>query len=166
MHNVKRAAQRGSQEWLAVQPAISVKRAVNGSMASSETAAARAARPTMSTVMLRTKTQSPAATLAAAMDAQAEVAAELLKAMANAQRLRILCLLIEGERSVGEINADVALSQSALSQHLAVLRERGLVETRREAQTVYYRVADGPVHAIIETLHGLYCPGPGAGRGC
>jgi DNA-binding transcriptional ArsR family regulator len=91
------------------------------------------------------------------MQAQAEAAADLLKAMANPQRLRVLCLLIEREMSVGEINALVDLSQSALSQHLAVLREKKLVSTRREAQTVYYSVTDGLVHDIIETLHTAFC---------
>jgi DNA-binding transcriptional ArsR family regulator len=91
------------------------------------------------------------------MQAQAEAAADLLKAMANPQRLRVLCLLIEREMSVGEINALVDLSQSALSQHLAVLRETKLVNTRREAQTVYYSVTDGLVHDIIETLHAAFC---------
>ena len=95
---------------------------------------------------------------AAAMARQADSAADLLKALANPQRLRILCLLIEGERSVSEINGDVTISQSALSQHLAVLREKGLVTTRKQSQTVYYQVAQGPVHQIIETLHDVYCP--------
>ena len=99
----------------------------------------------------------PPATLATQMDGKAEAAAELLKAMANAQRLRVLCLLVEREQSVGEINARVRLSQPALSQHLAVLRETGLVETRREAQTVYYSLVDGPVRALIGTLHAVYC---------
>ncbi len=95
------------------------------------------------------------------MQAQAEAAAELLKAMSNPQRLRVLCLLLEGERSVGEINARIDLSQSALSQHLAMLRESALVTTRRQAQTVYYSVGSGPVHDIIQTLHAIYCPPPG-----
>lgn len=98
--------------------------------------------------------------IAAAMAEQAEAAAELLKAMANPQRLRVLCLLAEGERSVGEINAAVALSQSALSQHLAVLREQGLVKTRREAQTIRYSLVDGPVAKLIHALHDIYCPAP------
>lgn len=96
--------------------------------------------------------------MAAAMAAQAEAAAELLKTLGNPQRLRILCLLVEGELSVGEINAQVPLSQSALSQHLAVLREQALVETRREAQTIFYTVADGPARALLATLHDWYCP--------
>ena len=104
---------------------------------------------------------SPARTLAAnagqQMQAQAEAASDLLKAMANPQRLRVLCLLIEREMSVGEINALVDLSQSALSQHLAVLRDKGLVNTRREAQAVFYSVADGTVHDVIEALHRNLC---------
>jgi DNA-binding transcriptional ArsR family regulator len=94
----------------------------------------------------------------AAMARQADTAVDLLKALANPQRLRILCLLIEGERNVSEINGVVSISQSALSQHLAVLREKGLVTTRKQSQTVFYQVAEGPVHQIIETLHDLYCP--------
>lgn len=92
------------------------------------------------------------------MQAQAEQAAELMKALSHPQRLRVMCMLIDGERTVGEINAEVELSQSALSQHLAVLREGGLVQTRREAQSVYYSVAPGPVQQIIRTLHDVYCP--------
>ena len=100
----------------------------------------------------------------AAMQAHAGDAAQLLKALANEKRLQILCLLTAGERSVGDINALLDLSQSALSQHLAVLREDGLVSTRREAQTIYYTLASGPARQIIETLHGIYCGAP-AGRG-
>lgn len=92
------------------------------------------------------------------MQAQAEQAAELMKALSHPQRLRVMCLLIDGERTVGEINAEVDLSQSALSQHLAVLREGGLVRTRREAQSVYYAVAPGPVQRVIQALHDAYCP--------
>ena len=84
-------------------------------------------------------------------------AAQLLKALANEKRLVVLCLLADGERSVGELNAELDLSQSALSQHLAVLRTDGLVETRRDAQTIYYTLAAGPAQRIIETLHGIYC---------
>lgn len=93
-----------------------------------------------------------------AMAREADAAVELLKALANPQRLRILCLLIEGERSVSQINALIPLSQSALSQHLAVLRDQELVVTRRQSQTVFYQVAEGPAHRIIEILHDLYCP--------
>lgn len=92
------------------------------------------------------------------MQSRAEQASQLLKTLGNAQRLRVLCLLLEGEMSVGQINAQLpGLSQSALSQHLARLREEGLVSTRREAQTVWYALPPGPAHAIIATLYELYC---------
>src|SRR5690349_14850738 len=91
------------------------------------------------------------------MSRQAGDAAQLLKMLGHEQRLRVLCLLVGGELSVGQLNERIDLSQSALSQHLAKLREQGLVATRREAQTIYYRLIDGPVAAIIETLHGIYC---------
>lgn len=93
-----------------------------------------------------------------AMNAQSEAASDLLKALANPQRLRILCLLIEGELAVSQLNEHVQLSQSALSQHLALLRNKELVSTRKHAQTVYYSVANGPVRSIIQTLHDIYCP--------
>jgi DNA-binding transcriptional ArsR family regulator len=93
------------------------------------------------------------------MARHADSAAALLKALANANRLAILCQLVSGERSVSELNRKVALSQSALSQHLALLREDGLVETRREAQAIYYRLADGPAARVLETLHAIYCGG-------
>lgn len=105
---------------------------------------------------------------AAAMTAHADTASRLLKSLANAQRLRILCLLVTGERSVGELNERLDLSQSALSQHLARLREDGLVTTRREAQTIHYRLASGPAQRLIKTLHGIYCaptPKRAGGRG-
>jgi ArsR family transcriptional regulator, virulence genes transcriptional regulator len=85
-------------------------------------------------------------------------AAALLKALANEQRLSILCSLLEGPLSVGQINDRVDLSQSALSQHLAVLREGGWVQTEKQAQTVYYSVPIGPVHKMLDTLKGIYCP--------
>ena len=92
-----------------------------------------------------------------AMRAHAGDAARLLRALAYDKRLMLLCLLFGGERSVGELNARVDLSQSALSQHLAVLRNDGLVNTRREGQTILYALADGPAQRVIETLHGIYC---------
>lgn len=94
---------------------------------------------------------------AESMRAHAADATRLLKVLANEKRLMLLCLLVEGERSVGELNARVELSQSALSQHLAILREDGLVTTRREAQTIYYALAEGPAQRVIDTLHGIYC---------
>ncbi len=76
-------------------------------------------------------------------------AARLLKALANEKRLLLLCKLVEGERSVSELNASVDRSQSALSQHLAVLRSDKLVSTRREAQTIYYSLAPGPAQQVL-----------------
>ena len=103
---------------------------------------------------------SPATSLdAVAMRRHAGEAAALLRALANPQRLLILCHLAEGECSVGELHAQLDLSQSALSQHLAKLREEGLVATRKEAQTVYYSLTPGPALAVIRTLHDAYCPG-------
>lgn len=92
-----------------------------------------------------------------AMRAHAADASRLLKALANEKRLMLLCLLAEGERSVGELNARLDLSQSALSQHLAILRDDGLVTSRREAQSIYYGLAQGPAQRVIDTLHGIYC---------
>ncbi|MHA7856673.1 MAG: ArsR/SmtB family transcription factor [Henriciella sp.] len=91
-------------------------------------------------------------------EAKAEVAASLLKAMSNPHRLMVLCRLGASEASVGELQADAGLSQSALSQHLAVLRERALVETRREGQTIYYKLSNPAVRDVIETLMKIYCP--------
>ena len=91
------------------------------------------------------------------MRAHAGDASRLLKALANENRLMILCLLAEGERSVGQVNEGVDLSQSALSQHLAVLRSEGLVTTRRDAQTIYYSLAEGPARQVIGLLHDIYC---------
>ncbi len=91
------------------------------------------------------------------MRAHAGDAARLLKSIANEKRLQVLCLLAEGERSVGELNAQLDLSQPALSQHLALLREDGLVRTRREAQTILYSIAPGPGQQLLRTLHAIYC---------
>lgn len=84
-------------------------------------------------------------------------AAELLKALANRQRLLVLCALLDGAKSVGEINARVPLSQSALSQHLAVLRARALVTTERRSQTIYYALSEGPALEILGVLYRTYC---------
>lgn len=93
-----------------------------------------------------------------AMQQHAQAAAALLKVLANENRLMILCTLIAGEMSVGELNAQVPLSQSALSQHLASLREAGLVSTRKEAQTVYYSVQGDEAVKVIAVLQSIYCP--------
>jgi len=88
-------------------------------------------------------------------------AAGLMKALGNESRLLILCALSEGERSVGQLNDIVPLSQSALSQQLARLREQGLVQTRRESQTIFYSLSPGPADQVIRLLHDIYCPGDG-----
>ena len=92
-----------------------------------------------------------------ALGQHADEASTMLKALANPQRLRLLCLLVDGELSVGELNRRVDLSQSALSQHLSRLRAEGLVATRREAQTIFYRLELGPARDVIAVLHDCYC---------
>jgi len=93
----------------------------------------------------------------AAVQEHACEAAALLKALANDQRLLVLCSLLEGALSVGEINDRVELSQSALSQHLAVLRTARIVTTRRESQTIYYALAEGPALKVMEVLYEAFC---------
>ena len=90
-------------------------------------------------------------------------AARLMSALGNESRLMILCMLAEGEHSVGTLNEAIQLSQSALSQQLARLRRQGLVETRRESQTIFYSLGKGPAEKIIHLLHDIYCPG---GQSC
>ena len=91
------------------------------------------------------------------LEQKAEQASTLLKAMSNQSRLLILCQLNEGEKSVGELERIVGLSQSALSQHLARLRRDKLVQTRREAQTIFYSLHGDEALRVIKTLYGLYC---------
>ena len=91
------------------------------------------------------------------MRANSGRATGLLKSMANESRLVILCQLSQAEMSVGELAEVVPLSQSALSQHLSVLRRDGLVKTRRDAQFVYYSLDSEEVKAVIGTLYELYC---------
>lgn len=102
----------------------------------------------------------PAAPDPAAMARHAAAAAALLKALAHPARLLVMCRLVEGECSVGELQPLAGLSMSALSQHLAVLRELELVTTRRAAQTVYYALAEGPALGVIAALHQAYCAAP------
>ena len=90
---------------------------------------------------------------------QSTEAAGMLRALANQQRLLILChLSTADEMSVSTLHGRLLLSQSALSQHLARLREEGLVAYRREAQTLFYRVADERALRLLSVLHELYCP--------
>lgn len=90
--------------------------------------------------------------------AKAGEAAALLRALAHEGRLMVLCQLLDGEHSVRALQDASGLSQSALSQHLARLREEGLVDTRREAQTIYYRLADPNVARVLDTLAAIFCP--------
>ncbi len=90
-------------------------------------------------------------------DRAGEVAG-FLKTLANENRLLILCVLLEGEQSVGQLNSRIDLSPSALSQHLAWLREAGFVRTRRESQTIYYELADERVATMMALLKQLFCP--------
>ena len=91
-------------------------------------------------------------------EASAAAAATLLRALANERRLLVLCQLGDGELSVSALQARLGLSQSALSQHLAVLREEGIVATRRDGQTIRYRIADPAAVAVIATLASIFCP--------
>lgn len=91
------------------------------------------------------------------LSVQARKASELLKAISHETRLTILCLLAEGELSVSEIEDIIDLPQATVSQLLARLRFASLVTTRREGRTIYYRVANGEISQIIESLHMLFC---------
>lgn len=96
------------------------------------------------------------------MREQAAVAEEMLKALANRHRLMILCQLIEGERPVHDLAEFLRLRDSTVSQHLALLRKDGLVDTRREGQTIWYALASEPVRRLVETLYDIYCGPPAA----
>jgi ArsR family transcriptional regulator, virulence genes transcriptional regulator len=91
------------------------------------------------------------------MDRVAGEASELLLAMANPNRLMILCRLLEGETTVTSLAEQVGMSQTAVSQHLAKLRALKLVATRRSAQQIFYRLSSENVERVLETLHGIYC---------
>jgi DNA-binding transcriptional ArsR family regulator len=99
------------------------------------------------------------------LEAHADRAAAMLRSMGSKWRLLVLCNLVHGERSEGELQRIIGLSQSALSQHLAVLRHMRLVQVRRSAQTIYYRLSGREVAAILETLYELYCTPDGGACG-
>jgi DNA-binding transcriptional ArsR family regulator len=92
-----------------------------------------------------------------ALEAKAEQACLILSAMANAKRLMVLCNLLDREKSAGQLADIVGLSPAALSQHLGKMRSLRLVETRREGQIIFYRLASDEVRGILETLYRLYC---------
>ncbi len=91
------------------------------------------------------------------MQANASRATNMLKTMANESRLMILCQLADREMSVGELLEQIPLSQSALSQHLSMLRKEKIVTTRRESQFIWYSLASGDARTLINTLYELYC---------
>ena len=93
-----------------------------------------------------------------AFETRATEVADILRALANERRLMILCKLVEwGEGNVNALAEAVGLSQSALSQHLAKMRDEGLVTFRRESQTLWYRIADPRIEQLFATLHDLFC---------
>ncbi|MBS0246364.1 MAG: winged helix-turn-helix transcriptional regulator [Proteobacteria bacterium] len=101
------------------------------------------------------------------MTAAADEAGALLKALAHPYRLLIICQLIDKERSVGELAGLLKIRDSTVSQHLALLRKDGLVEARRDGQTVWYSIGSEPARQLVETLYQIYCapvaackPGP------
>lgn len=92
-----------------------------------------------------------------ALESRAASAAALLKALANERRLLILCRLASGEASVGALQAQLGLPQSVLSQHLAVLRDEGILATRRQSQTIFYRIAHASTTRLVAVLSSIYC---------
>ena len=92
-----------------------------------------------------------------ALQDRADHVAGRLALVANAKRLLILCELTKGERSVGALQQAVGLSQSALSQHLAKLREAAMVDTRRESQTIFYRIGDPDLEVLMAALYEAFC---------
>jgi len=91
------------------------------------------------------------------LEAKAATVTRFLKAMANPARLLVLCQLADGEKSVGELERAVGLSQSALSQHLAVLRRERVVATRRAGQNIFYLLASAEAAAVMHTLYQVFC---------
>jgi DNA-binding transcriptional ArsR family regulator len=88
---------------------------------------------------------------------KAEAASSFMKSLANPNRLMIACALLDGERSVGDLEIDLGLRQPSLSQQLAELRESGVVEARREAKQVFYRISDQRAVALLATLRQIFC---------
>lgn len=94
------------------------------------------------------------------MQANADRAVELLKSLGNRSRLMILCQLLQGERSVGDLAQRIGMRDTAVSQQLALLRKDGLVRARRDAQTIYYALASAEAERVILTLYDIYCADP------
>lgn len=106
--------------------------------------------------MTSTLAARPSPTKISELEDSAHAAARLLKLLASEQRLLLLCRLVEGETSVGDLARHARLAQSAASQHLGKMRAEGLVATRREAQTIYYRLADPAAMRVLDTLCDIY----------
>ncbi len=96
-------------------------------------------------------------TLLFALEAKAEEASRLLMSMGNTKRLLVLCNLVDGKKSVGQLAEIVGLSQPALSQHLGKMRNLGLISPRRDGQTIYYQLASREARSVLKTLYRLYC---------
>ncbi len=94
------------------------------------------------------------------MRAAADEASGLLRALANRHRLLILCRLLDGERSVGELTDALGIRDSTVSQHLALLRKDRLVRTRRDGQTIWSAISSAPARAVIQVLYRCYCGSP------
>ena len=92
------------------------------------------------------------------MSQAADDAVGLLQSLGNKSRLMIMCQLIDGEKSVGQLAELLDARESTISQHLALLRKDRLVTTRRQAQTIYYSVASDPARRLLEILYEIYCP--------
>lgn len=91
-------------------------------------------------------------------DIQIEVMAKLLKSMSHPIRLKILCLLQEGELSVGEIRTQVKTTNANISQHLNILRNQGIIDFRKDANFIYNNISDKRILELIRTMHALFCP--------
>jgi DNA-binding transcriptional ArsR family regulator len=91
------------------------------------------------------------------MASAAGQASDLLKTLGHRHRLLILCLLIDGERSVGDLAGLLGVRESSASQHLALLRRDGVVRRRRDGQTIWYSIASEPAQRVLEAMYGYYC---------
>lgn len=100
-----------------------------------------------------------------AMAEAAEQASDLLKSLANRHRLLIICQLLDGERSVGELAAFLEVRDSTVSQHLALLRKDGLVSARRDGQTIWYSIASNPAREVLMVLYRIFCAPQTGGEG-
>ena len=92
-----------------------------------------------------------------AMNTAADEVCEVMRLLTNQSRLRILCLLAEGEKTVGRLVAELGAREPAVSQQLAILRGRGIVRARRDGKSMIYSMVDPQVGKLLETLHGIYC---------